>query len=62
MRSQVSAVSIENLGYKLDSWDSIPGRDNGGIFSLHHHIKTSSSAHPASYPMGTKASCLTVKQ
>jgi hypothetical protein len=27
-------------------------------FSLHHRVQTGSGAHPASYPMGTKASSL----
>jgi len=29
------------------------GRGSEGIFSLHHHIQTSSVAHLASYPVGT---------
>jgi hypothetical protein len=33
-----------------------------GNFSLHHHIQTSSRAHPASYPMDNKGSFSGVKQ
>jgi hypothetical protein len=29
-----------------------------GNFSLHHHVQTSSGAHPASYPMDTRGSFL----
>jgi hypothetical protein len=36
--------------------------DRGGNLTLHHHIQTSSEAHPASYPMGTRGSSLGVKQ
>jgi len=31
-------------------------------FNLHHHVQTSSGAHPASYPAGTGASFPGVKQ
>jgi hypothetical protein len=30
-------------------------------FSLQHHVQTASGAHPASYPMGTRALSLGVK-
>jgi hypothetical protein len=39
------------LGYRLDGWNSILGRDNDWTFSLHHSVQTSSVAYPASYPM-----------
>jgi len=48
--------SIYRLGYRLDIWGSIPGRGNDEIFSLHHHIKTGTGAHPVPYPMGTGGS------
>jgi hypothetical protein len=31
-------------------------------FSLHHRVQTGSGAHPASYPMVTRALSLAVKQ
>jgi len=43
----------------LDKQGSICSRDS---FSLHHHIHTSSGAHPAFYPMGTRDPSLDVKQ
>jgi hypothetical protein len=49
------AYSVYRLGYGLN-WGSIPGRANDGIFSLCHHVQTSSGAHPASYPVGTRGS------
>jgi hypothetical protein len=49
------AQSILTLGYGLDDWGSVPGRENYGNFSLCHCIQTGSGAHPASYPMGTGA-------
>jgi hypothetical protein len=33
-----------------------------GNFSLHHCIQTGSGAHPASYPIGTRALSMGVKQ
>jgi hypothetical protein len=40
------------MGYKLNTWGPIPTK--GNRFSLLHHVQTSSGAHPASYPMGTR--------
>jgi hypothetical protein len=31
-------------------------------FSLHHRAQTGSGAHPASYPMGTRSSSLSIKR
>jgi hypothetical protein len=39
------------LGYGLDEW-GFESWQGLGIF--HHHVQTSSGAHPASYPMGTR--------
>jgi hypothetical protein len=50
-----SSIGIA-LGYGLDDWGSrvrYPAR--AGNFSLHHRIQNGSGAHPASYPMGTRA-------
>jgi hypothetical protein len=47
-----SQLSGKVLGYGLDDggFDSRQGLS----FFLHHCIQTSSGAHPASYPMGTR--------
>jgi hypothetical protein len=45
------------LGYGLDDRGSrvrFPVR--AGNFSLHHRVQNGSTAHPASYPMGTSSS------
>jgi hypothetical protein len=39
--------------YRLDDRGSIPDRPNG-FFSSNLRVQTSSEAHPASYPMGTR--------
>jgi hypothetical protein len=51
-RTQDSSVSIAT-GCGLDSQGSIPSR--GRDFSLLHSVQTDSGAHPASYPMDTRA-------
>jgi len=48
--------SVQRLGYRLDDWDSLPGRSNDGIFSLYHCIHNSAGAYPPSYPRGTRGS------
>jgi hypothetical protein len=64
--SQVFPLFLTNdTGAGIAQWYSIGLRAGwlgvwvlagAGNFSLHHHIQTSSGAHPASYPMGTKGS------
>jgi hypothetical protein len=54
--SRDSSVGIA-LGYGLDDRGSgfrFPAE--AGNFSLHHHVKNGSAAHPASYPMDTRSS------
>jgi hypothetical protein len=36
--------------------------EGAGNFSLHHRVQNGSGAHPASYPMGTRALSLGVKR
>jgi hypothetical protein len=51
------------LGYRLDDRDSrVRFLAGAGNFSLHHRVRNSSGAHPASYPMGTRGSSLAVKR
>jgi hypothetical protein len=38
------------------SWAVVRVPAEAGNFSLHHHVQTSSGAHPASYPIGTRGS------
>jgi hypothetical protein len=55
-KSRDSSVSIA-LGYGLDDQGSrVWFLAGAGNFSRHHHVQTSSGAHPASYPMGTRGS------
>jgi hypothetical protein len=51
--SQDSLIAI-GMSYGQDGWGLIPSR--GKRFSLLHSIQTSSGAHPASYPVGTRGS------
>jgi hypothetical protein len=37
-------------------WSGVPVSTGDGNFLLHHHVQTSSGAHPAFYPMGTRGS------
>jgi hypothetical protein len=61
--SFLSLFSDARLRYRLDVWDSrVQFLIVAGNFSLHHHVQNSSGAHPASYPMGTRALFLGVKQ
>jgi hypothetical protein len=54
--SRDSSVGIA-LGYRLDDRGSrIRFLAVSGNFSLHHHFQNGSGAHPASYPMSTRAS------
>jgi hypothetical protein len=54
--SRDSSVGIA-LGYGQDNRGSrVRFKSGAGNFSLHHHIRTGSGAHPASYPMGTRGS------
>jgi hypothetical protein len=56
IRSRNSSVGTA-LGYGLDDRVSrvlLPAED--GNFSLRHGVQNGSGAHPASYPMGTRAS------
>jgi hypothetical protein len=54
--SRDSSVGIA-LGYGLDDWGSrVRFPEGDGNFSLHHCVQSSSGAHPASYPMGTRGS------
>jgi hypothetical protein len=55
-----SSVDIA-LGYGLDDRGSRV-RFPAGNFSLHHRLHNGSGAHPASYPRGTGALFLGVKQ
>jgi len=48
--------SVQRLGYGLEYWGSIFGRNKQGIFSLRHRVQTCSGVHPVSYPMGTGGS------
>jgi hypothetical protein len=61
-KSHDSSVGIA-LGYRLDDQGSsvhfLVGAEN---FSLHHCVQKGSGAHPASYPMSTRALSLEVKQ
>jgi hypothetical protein len=51
-----SSVGIAQ-GYGLDDRGSRVRLSAGaGNFLLHHRVQTSSGAHPASYPMGTRGS------
>jgi hypothetical protein len=51
-----SSVAIAT-DYGLDDWDSrVLFPVGAGNLSLHHHVQTSSEAHPASYPGGTRGS------
>jgi hypothetical protein len=60
-KSHDSSVGIV-LGYGLDNQGSRTQFLVGaGNFSLHHHVQTTSGAHPASYPRGTRALSLGVK-
>jgi hypothetical protein len=53
------SVSIV-IRLQADNWVSIHGKSKD--LSLLHHIQTTSGAHPASCPVGTGDSYLTVKQ
>jgi hypothetical protein len=56
------SVSIV-LGYELDDRGSRVRFPAGAAnFSLHHRVQKVSGAHPASYPMGTRALSLGVKR
>jgi hypothetical protein len=51
------------LGYGLEDGGSrVRFPAGAGNFSLHHRVQTGSGAHPASYPMGTRALSLGVKR
>jgi hypothetical protein len=61
----ISSVACKNwgtsvgiaTGYRLDDQDSgVWFLAGTGYFSLLHYVQTSSGAHPASYPMGTRDS------
>jgi hypothetical protein len=61
-KSRDSSVRIA-LGYGLDDRGSkVRFPVGGGNFSLHHRLQNGSGAHPASYPMGTRALSLGVKR
>jgi hypothetical protein len=50
-------------GYELDDRGSRARFSVGvGNFSLHHRVQNGSGAHPASYPMGTRALSLGIKR
>jgi hypothetical protein len=54
--SRDSSVGIA-MGYGLDDRGSRVRFPSGARnFSLHHRVQNSSGTHPASYPMGTRAS------
>jgi hypothetical protein len=55
-KSRDSSAGIA-LGYGLDDRGSrVRFPAGAGNFSFHHRIQNGSGTHPASYPMGTKAS------
>jgi hypothetical protein len=59
----VKSHDISALGYGLDDRCSRFRFSAGvGNFSLHHRVQNGSGAHPASYPMGTRASFPEVKE
>jgi hypothetical protein len=61
-KSHDSSVGIA-LGYGLEDRGSrVRFPAEAGNFSLHHRFQNGSEAHPASYPMGTKAPSLEVKR
>jgi hypothetical protein len=61
-KSRDRSVSIA-LGYGLDGRGSrVRFPAGAGNFSLHHRIQNGSGAHPASYPMCTRALSLEVKR
>jgi len=47
--------SVYRLGYGLSNQGSIPNMGSDGSFSLHHHVQNGSKAHPATYPMVSRA-------
>jgi hypothetical protein len=49
------------LGYGMDDL-GFESRGGLGSFFLHHRVHTGSGAHPASYPIGTRAISLRVKR
>jgi hypothetical protein len=56
-------TSFISAGPQLDDWDSRAQFPVGaGNFSLCHHVQNGSGAHPAPYPMGTRALSLGVKR
>jgi hypothetical protein len=60
--SRDSSVGIA-LGYRLDDRGSrVRFLAGVGNFSLHYRVQNGSGAHPASYPMGTRAVSLQVKR
>jgi hypothetical protein len=51
------------LGYGLDDRGSrVRFPAGAGNVSLHHRVQSGSGAHPASYPMGTRALSVVVKR
>jgi hypothetical protein len=62
IKSRDSSAGIA-LGYGLDDRGSRVRYPAGaGNFSLHHRVQNGSGAHPASYPMGTRALSLGIKR
>jgi hypothetical protein len=62
LSSTDSSVGIA-LGCGLDNRGSrVQVLAGAGNFSLHHYVQNGSGAHPASYPMGTRALSLGIKQ
>jgi hypothetical protein len=60
-KSRDSSVGIA-LGYGLDDLGSrVRFPAGAGNFSLHHSVQNGSEAHPASYPMDTRALTLRAK-
>jgi hypothetical protein len=54
--SRGSSIGIA-LGYGLDNRGfRVRSPAGAGNFSLHHPVRNSSGAHPASYPMGNRGS------
>jgi hypothetical protein len=61
IQSRDSSVGIA-LGYGLDDRGSRVRLPAGaGNFSFHHRVQNGSGAHPASYPMSTRALSLRVQ-
>jgi hypothetical protein len=51
----VIAHSVQRLSYGLDDRGSrVRFSAGAGKFSLHHRVRNSSGAHPATYPIGTR--------